>query len=174
MEVKIKDSHAVHQGRMFTMYEETLEFADGHTALFNYIKHPGACVMVPFIDDTTLLMVSQYRHTLRRRIWEFPAGTINDGESPDHCAQRELAEETGFGAKSMDYWGEIFPLPSYSNEGIHVYKAYGLTPTRQNLDADEILSVHQIKIDAAMQMAKSGEIVDSKTLACLLLLNLHR
>lgn len=174
MEVKVKDSHVVHEGRMFTMYEETLEFADGHTALFNYIKHPGACVMLPFIDAETVLMIRQYRHTIRRHIWEFPAGTIDAGENPDHCAHRELVEETGFAAQNMDYWGEIFPLPSYSNEGIHVYKAYDLTPASQHLDDDEILSVHRVKIDAAMQMAKNGEIIDSKTLACLLLLNLHR
>ena len=173
MEVKVRDSHVVHQGRLFTMYEETLEFADGHTAPFNYIRHPGACVMLPFADDETVLMIRQYRHAIRQYIWEFPAGTIDAGENPDSCARRELIEETGFAAQHMDYWGEIFPLPSYSNEGIHVYKACGLTPAHQNLDADEILSVHRVKIADAMQMAKNGEIIDSKTLACLLLVNLH-
>lgn len=173
MEVKVKDSRIVHQGRVFTMYEETLEFADGHTAPFSYVRHPGACVMVPFVAADTVLMIKQYRHAVGRYIWEFSAGTINAGEEPLVCAHRELVEETGFAAKSMDYWGKIYPLPSYSSEGIHVYKAYDLEPARQNLDDDEILSVHQVKIAAARQMAKNGEIIDGKTLACLLLIDLH-
>lgn len=173
MEVKVKDSRIVHRGRVFTMYEETLEFADGHTAAFSYVRHPGACVMVPFVDGDTMLMIKQYRHAIGRYIWEFPAGTMNPGEEPLVCAHRELIEETGFAAKSMDYWGEVYPLPSYSSEGIHVYKAYNLETARQNLDADEILSVHRVKLEEAMLMAKTGEIIDGKTLACLLLINLH-
>lgn len=173
MDVKVRDRREVYRGRVFTMHEETLEFADGHTASFSYISHPGACVMVPFLDDDTLLMIKQYRHAIRRYIWEFPAGTINRDEEPLTCAKRELVEETGFAARSMDYWGEIYPLPSYTNESIHVYKAYGLTPAGQNLDADEILSVHKVKLRDALDMAKNGEIIDSKTLTCLLLINLH-
>lgn len=171
--VEIKNSRVVYQSRVFTMHEETLEYADGHSAPFSYISHPGACVMVPFIANDTLLMIRQYRHAVGREIWEFPAGTLNPGEEPLACALRELTEETGYAAQNMDYWGEIYPLPSYSNERIHVFKAYDLTPARQNLDADEILSVHEIKAVKALEMARLGEITDSKTLTCLLLINLH-
>lgn len=173
MTVKVKDQKAVYSGHVFTMFEETLEFADGHTSVFSYVRHPGACVMVPFADADTLLMLKQYRHAVKKHIWEFPAGTMHLGEEPEACARRELVEETGFAAQNMEYWGEIYPLPSYSNESIHVFKAFNLTPAVQNLDADEILSVHHIKIAEALQMAKTGQITDGKTLAALLLINLH-
>lgn len=173
MDLKVKDTRELYQSRVFTLCEDILEFPDGHQSQFSYLKHPGACVMIPLMDDDTVLLIKQYRHAIGRYIWEFPAGTINGGEAPLACAHRELIEETGFSAAKMEDWGEIYPIPSYSTESIHVFKATELSPAAQNLDEDEILSVHKVTIRRALEMAQTGGIIDSKTLACLLLLKLH-
>ena len=87
----------------------------------------------------------------------------------DTCAQRELAEETGYAADQWHRLGEITPVPGYSNERIHVYLASELKPTDRNLDDDEMISVHEIKFDTAVEMIKNGEIQDSKTITSLYL-----
>lgn len=173
MDVKVKNSREAYTGRIFTLHEDVLEFSDGHASSLSYIRHPGACVIVPFFNNDTLLLVKQYRYAVKQYIWEFPAGTLEPDEEPLACAYRELTEETGFTAKNMDYWDYILPLPSYSNEIIHVFKAYNLAPACQKLDADEILSVHKIKVAEALAMAKTGAITDGKTLACLFMINLR-
>lgn len=174
MEVKVLDSRAVYHGRVFDLREDTLQYADGHAAPYAYLQHPGACAIVPFLDDETVLLIKQYRHAAREVIWEFPAGTLDKGEDLEMCARRELTEETGYIAKDMAYWGKMMSLPSCTDEVIHIFKAWNLTSANQNLDDDEILTVHAVKINAALEMVKTGEITDAKTMSCLLFLGLNK
>ena len=112
-------------------------------------------------------MIRQYRHAVGQFIWEVPAGTINPGESPIECAKRELPEEVGYRARVFRKLGEIFPVPGYSDEHIHIFWATGLTPGRQNLDADEVLDVKPIPLEEALEMITKGEIRDAKTIIAL-------
>jgi ADP-ribose pyrophosphatase len=110
-------------------------------------------------------MERQYRYPLHRVFLELPAGKIDAGEDPLHTAQRELLEETGYVATEWKYLGCTHPVISYSNEQIDIYLARGLTLQQQKLDRGEFLDVIEVPLAAAIDMVKSGEITDAKTLA---------
>jgi ADP-ribose pyrophosphatase len=129
------------------------------------IRHPGAAVMIPLFNKNTILLIRQFRHALGDFIWEIPTGTLKAREKAIDCAKRELTEETGYSAKEWHKIGEIIPLPAYSDARMHIFIAADLVPAEQKLDKDELLDVHQIKFDDAIDMIHKGEIQDSKTIS---------
>ncbi len=164
MSAKVNKSVTVHQGRVFTMVTENITLSNGETIDIDILHHPGAAAIVPLFDKDTVILIRQYRHAVRDYIWEIPAGTLDSDEAPLACAKRELTEETGFSAGVWQKLGEITPVPGYSDERIHIFLAGHLTPVGQNLNKDEQLSVHKIRLDEAMTMVYKGEIQDSKTI----------
>ena len=87
------------------------------------VLHPGAAMIIPFLSTDKLIILRQYRSTLNKYLYEFPAGTIDPGEKPAACARREIMEEAGYRAGQLTKLGIIYPIPGYSNEIIHVFKA---------------------------------------------------
>jgi ADP-ribose pyrophosphatase len=164
MPVEVNRRVTLHQGRVFRLDKENITLDNGVTVDIELIRHPGAAAIVPLSARGTVMLIKQYRHAVGGRIWEIPAGTLDPGEVPLQCAQRELMEETGYRADTFHPLGEITPVPGYSDERIHLYLASGLTAVPQNLDQDEILAVHETPFDAAMEMLYRGEIQDSKTI----------
>lgn len=162
----------LHQGRIFRLLRETVTLENGVVTELDVIRHPGAAAIVPFLDPNTLLLIRQYRHAAGGFIWEIPAGTLDPGESALACAKRELIEETGFSAEDWVELGEIAPLPAYSDERIHIFGATDLTPSKQHLDEDEILDVHEVLLDDALSMIRSNRIQDAKTISGLFMANL--
>jgi ADP-ribose pyrophosphatase len=165
MSAKVNNCTQVHQGRVFTLVTENITLSNGTTFDIDIIHHPGASAIVPLTAQNTVILIRQYRHAVGDYIWEIPAGTLDPGESPAACAKRELTEETGFLANQLKKLGEITPVPGYSDERIHIFLATELSPAEQNLDKDEMLNVHEISFDNAMEMIYKGEIQDSKTIA---------
>lgn len=159
----------VKQGRVFQLFSENITLSNGVTLDMEIIRHPGAAAIVPLMDDGSVLLIRQYRHAVDGCIWEIPAGTLEPSEDARHCARRELAEETGYTAQTIEKLTEITPLPAYSDERIHIYLASGLSEADQNLDDDELLSVHRLELTQAVAMIGSGEIQDAKTMVGLLL-----
>ena len=159
----------LHKGRVFNLVKEDYTLDNGVTSEMDFIQHPGATAMVPMFNLTDVILIKQYRHAIREFIWEIPAGTLNPEESPLHCAQRELIEETGYSAAAWQQLGTITPLPGCSDERIHIFLASDLKSAEQNLDDDEMLKVHQLKLEDALQMILSGEIADGKTISGLFL-----
>lgn len=164
MSVKVNTRVTRHQGRVFTLLTENITLENGVTVDIDLIRHPGAAAIVPFYDKETVILIRQYRHAVGGYIWEIPAGTLDPSESPISCAKRELIEETGFSADTWQKLGEITPVPGYSDERIHIFLARDLSPAEQNLDKDEVLKVHKVRLDRAMEMIRKGEIQDSKTI----------
>ncbi|BBO66980.1 ADP-ribose pyrophosphatase [Desulfosarcina alkanivorans] len=158
-------STLVRKGRVFDLYAENITLPNGVTTEMEIIRHPGAAAIVALLDDRTVLLVHQYRHAVGGPIWEIPAGTLNPGEDPRRCAQRELAEETGYSASHFEPLAQITPLPAYSDERIHLFLATGLVRATQNLDEDELLSVHGVRVSRAIQMISDGKIQDAKSIA---------
>ncbi len=164
MNASVNKCVTLHQGRVFTMVTENITLSNGVTVDIDILRHPGAAAIVPLFEKDTVVLIRQYRHAVGGNIWEIPAGTLEPEESPLVCAKRELIEETGFAADSWQKLGEITPVPAYSDERIHLFLATDLTPAPQNLDEDEMLKVHKIRFDQAMEMISKGEIQDSKTI----------
>jgi ADP-ribose pyrophosphatase len=160
-------SKEIYRGRIFNFVSEALTLPNGRNTEMAFIHHPGSTAVVPLLDDHTVVMELQYRHPAGEYLLEIPAGTLASGESPLDCARRELKEETGFDAKEFVKLGKIHIIPAYSDEVIHIYIAKGLTPSKQNLDDDEIIEVINYPLKQALQMVDKGRITDALTVLSL-------
>ncbi len=169
MSATINARSTLHKGRVFELVSENITLENGVTTDMEFVHHPGATAIVPMLNETEIILIQQYRHTLRDYIWEIPAGTLDPNESPITCAQRELIEETGYSAQNWQQLAEITPVPGYSDERIWIFVASAMEEAAQNLDEDEILNVHKVRFDEAINMILRGEIQDSKTIAGLFL-----
>ncbi len=136
---------------------------------FGVIRHPGAALAVPITEDGRVVILRQYRFAVSRRILEFPAGTLEEGEEPLMTMQRELAEEAGYKASRWDSLGEMIPCPGYSDETIHLFLARDLTPLNEQRpagDADEDLEVlHMTKNELEQALTSREEALDGKSIA---------
>lgn len=158
----------VYQGRFLDVRCDRVALPDGRAAHREYIRHPGAVMIVPLLDDGRLLMERQYRYPMGRVMLEFPAGKLDAGEAPLLCGQRELLEETGHTASEWAYAGVLHNAIAYSDEGIHIYFARGLTRGEQRLDDGEFLDLVTHTVDEVDRLAARGELTDAKTLIGLL------
>lgn len=169
MAAKINDRQILHRGRVYNLIRENVTLDNGVITDMEFVEHPGATATIPMLNESRIILLKQYRHALRKYIWEIPAGTIDPQESVINCAKRELIEETGYSAKQWHKLGEMTPVPGYSDERIHIYLATDLLPAGQNLDRDEIINVHEIEFNKAMEMVNAGKIQDAKSIAGLFL-----
>jgi ADP-ribose pyrophosphatase len=156
-----------YQGNIFSFVSEDVTLPNGSRTEMAVVRHPGSTAVVPFLDDNTVVMERQYRHAVGEYLLEIPAGTMEAGELPLDCAQRELQEETGLRATRMIELGPVYILPAYSDEIIHVYIARGLIPARQRLDKDEILEVVHYPFEQTLRMITDGRITDALTILSL-------
>lgn len=161
-------SKAQFQGRLLHVYLDDVRLPDGTTSTREWIKHPGACAVVPVFPDGSIMLVKQYRYPVRQIFFEVPAGKIDPDESADTTALRETEEETGLKANSMAYIGHFYPVIGYSDEIIHIYTAWDLDQTTHNSDDDEFLINVKIPFKEAIRMIELGEITDAKTICSLL------
>ncbi len=169
MATTINSRTTLHRGRIYNLIRENVTLDNGATTDMEFVEHPGATAIIPMLNESRVLLLKQYRHSLREYIWEIPAGTLDPQESVMNCAKRELIEETGYSAHQWQKLGEITPVPGYSDERIHIYLAADLQPAKQNLDTDEIINVHEVDFSEAIDMIKKGEIRDAKSIAGLFL-----
>lgn len=168
-EVRRIKRRLVYKGAILEVYQDTMAFANGNTARWDYIHHMGAAAVVPVLDDGRILMVSQYRNALDRDTLEIPAGKLDmEGEAGIECSKRELEEETGYRAGSLEWLITIRPTVAYCDERIEIYVAQHLTPSRQNLDENEYVDVRPYTLEELKEMIFDGRIEDSKTIAALL------
>jgi ADP-ribose diphosphatase len=165
---KITRSRTIYKGRAVTLKVETLVEPGGVRAEREVVCHPGSVVMLPCFPDGRVLLVRQYRNAARQSLWELPAGTLEPREPPRHAAQRELAEETGFRARSLKHLCDFFPSPGVLNEKMHLFEARGLTPSLATPDPDERIHVRRCTRDELRKMIASSKILDAKTLVGLL------
>jgi ADP-ribose pyrophosphatase len=164
----------VFKGRLLDVRRDIVAMPDGAQALREYVVHPGAAVVVPVLDDGRLVMERQFRYPLGRSMLEFPAGKLDAGEPALQCAQRELAEETGYRAREWALAGHLHNACAYSTEVIHILFARGLTAGAQALDDGELIDIallNEAELDAA---AARGELTDAKTLIALMWLQKWR
>lgn len=160
---KTVSSQKAYQGHFLTIYKDQIQLADGLKSQREYIKHPGAAMIIPVLPNGNLIMIRQFRYAPKKIFIEFPAGKCDPGENHLTTAKRELAEETGFKSNQLKLLTHIHPVIGYSNEIIYIYLAKKLEPTQNKLDPDERLDVFEITIEQALKKLWKHEITDVKT-----------
>jgi ADP-ribose pyrophosphatase len=154
----------IYAGKVVTLNVDTVQLPNGVTVELETIRHPGAAAVVPLKDGGTVVLIRQFRHAAGGFIYEIPAGKLHPGENPLHCASRELEEEVGYRAASLELLSSIFTAPGFADEVIHIYQATGLTKGRQQLDRDEVLEVIEMPLSDAVKKIEDGTIRDAKTI----------
>jgi len=166
---RVTNTHRIHDGRIVNLREDTVELADGRSALREIVQHVDVVAIVALDADGSVLLVRQYRLPASDILLEVPAGGIDKGESVEDAAQRELQEETGYRAERLQRIGGFFVSPGYCTEFIHVFLATGLTESPLAGDDDEDIVVERIPLSEAIRLIDSGEIKDAKSIIGLLL-----
>jgi ADP-ribose pyrophosphatase len=166
-------SRRVYDGRVINLDVDTVRFPDGSIGELEIVRHPGASAIVPFLsdpmgEDPQVLLIRQYRYAAGEFIYEVPAGTLDEGESPEECARRELREETGCTAERVEHMYTIYTTPGFTDERIHLYMAVGLTRGESGREADEFMEVEAMPLSRALGMIERGEIKDAKSAVALL------
>ncbi len=157
----------IYSGRVIDLAVERLRLPNGSVCDMEMVHHRGAAAVVPVDADGQVILVRQYRHAVGGWLLEVPAGKLDGGEAPDACAERELAEETGFAAGRLVPLDWIWTTPGFSDEKIWLFLAVDLTPARQSLEVDECLTVERLPFDEAVAQAARGEIRDGKSVCAL-------
>lgn len=165
---EIKDHQRVLKGAMFDFYQDTIVMENDKIYKRDYVVHPGAVAIVPFIDSSSIILERNYRYPFDRFCIEIPAGKLEKDEDPYNAALRELEEETGYHAQKITPLGRMLPVSAYSTEIIHFFVATDLVKTQTHLDEDEVLETFIVPFEEALRMIDQGEIDDAKTIALLL------
>jgi ADP-ribose pyrophosphatase len=131
--------------------------------------HPGAVVILAFVDDDTILLIRQRRYAVGEVLLELPAGTLEKGEAPMNCAGRELREETGYIAGRLQLLRSFYSSPGVLTEKLHAFAAYDLEASVQALEEGEDIELLPTAYSQALEMIADGQIVDGKTIATLLM-----
>lgn len=156
-------SSLVYDGHLLKVHEDVSKLPDGSTARREWIKHPGACAIVPLFENGDTILLRQFRYGPSRMFWEVPAGKIDPGEPIEDTARRELEEETGLSADELIRIGHFYPAIGFCDEIIHIFVARGINASTSNTDDDEFVETVRLPLSQALSMLDDGVIDDGKT-----------
>ena len=154
----------VYDGHFLKVQCDQVRLPDGKLTHREYIKHPGAVVILALFDDGSVLLERQFRYPLNRVFIEFPAGKIDSGEDPLVCAQRELLEETGYTAGKWQFVCTIHNAIAYADEHLDIYLAQDLKAGLAQLDDGEFLEVYRAPLAELLSGIQQGQVTDVKTI----------
>ena len=156
-------SQLIYEGKVLNLRKDRVELENGNTSYREIIQNKNACCVVAVDDNENILLVDQFRYAIGRVVTELPAGKMDDGESKEDCCRRELLEETGYIAETIEYVGKFYPSVAYLTEELYVFFAKVKRESSQNLDDDEFVNIKLVPLSKVYQQVLSGEIEDSKT-----------
>lgn len=156
-------SELAYDGVFLKVHKDAVRLPDGKQSEREYIRHPGAVVVLPVFEDGRILLERQFRYPMHSVFIEFPAGKIDPGEDHLDCAKRELLEETGYTASDWHYLATIHNAIAYSDEHLEIYLARGLTAGQAQLDEGEFLETFTATLPELLQWVREGKITDVKT-----------
>ena len=163
-EEKLLSSKRIYSGKVLKLDLDTVALPNGRTTELEILRHPGASAVVPLKEDGSVVLIRQLRHAAGGFIYEIPAGKLDPQEDPKDCAARELEEEVGYRAGSLELLTSIWTAPGFTDEVIHIYLGTHLEVGKQNLDQDEILEIVEWPLEEAMAKILDGTIRDAKTI----------
>jgi len=163
----VESDQLVFAGKIAKVHKVMLRMDDGQVVSRELIRYPGAAVVLPVLDDGSIVLIRQYRFAVGGIIYELPAGMLDGDEDPAGCAVRELAEETGYVPGELIKLIEFYSAPGTSDEVLHAFLASKLKPGPQALEMHEQITLEIVSDARARQMVLSGEIRDGKTIATL-------
>lgn len=156
-------------GKVVSVRVDSVELPKGGRAIREVVQRRPAVVLVPIDADGNVILVRQYRYPVGETLLEAPAGMVEEAETPEACAQRELQEEAGYWARSLKSLGRFWTTPGFCDELMYVYVATGLEPSSLEPDPDEDIEVVRVPRSRIRDMIQTGEIQDAKTIAALLM-----
>jgi len=168
MKEEIIHSEYLYRGNVLKLRLDQVRLDNHHIVAREIVEHRGAVAIVALDEQNHVLMVRQYRAGAEREMLEIPAGTLEEGEDPLLCANRELSEETGYRAMQWEPLGMFYSSPGFCTEKMYLYLARHLTHGAAHPEADELLHVELVPWDHALAQITRGEIVDAKTIIGLL------
>jgi ADP-ribose pyrophosphatase len=165
---KILKSKTIYQGPVFGVRRDEVLEPGGIRTTREVITHPGSVVVLPVLPDGRILLIRQYRHATRQFLWELVAGRMEAGESPKQAAARELIEETGYRARRIRIFLDVFPTPGFLEERMYILLAQGLTSGDARLEVDERITPRAYTPSQLWQMIRRRKLHDAKSIAGLL------
>lgn len=171
-QIRLIDEEALFESERFSLFRERFATPDGDVERA-LVHHPGSVAIAAELEPGQLLLVRQYRYSLRRETLEIPAGTLSPGEDPRDCAGRELCEESGYQAAQLDELARIYPAVGLTDELQIFYRASGLSMAAQHPDHGEFIGPEVCNQQAVDQAIRDGLICDAKTLLGIQLLGYH-
>ncbi len=158
------DGETVYDGPFLKVQRDRVRLPDGAESHREFIRHPGAVVILPLLPDGRVLLERQFRYPNAQVFVEFPAGKIDPGEDHLDCARRELEEETGYTAARWRFVCTIHNAIAYSDEHLEIFLAEDLTPGKARLDEGEFLETFSATVPELLDMVRRGEVTDVKTI----------
>ena len=169
MSYQLIEKQVLYTGKKIRLEVHHLESDEGKRTKKEVVVHPGAVVVLPFLNDKTILLIRNKRYAVDQVLLELPAGTLEPKEPTINCAGRELLEETGYLAKKMKLLATFFTSPGILSEKMYAFVAYDLQKSKPALEEGEEIELEPTALDDAIAMIKTGEIADAKTIATLLM-----
>jgi ADP-ribose pyrophosphatase len=161
---KTLESRLIFKNPWIRLHEDKVKTPSGKTILYSWYESSDIVVVVPFLNDRTLVMINQYRYPLHKVLLEFPAGHIEDGEEPKDTATRELAEETGYGAKEIEHVYTYHPSVSKTRQIVYIFKARKLKEGRLRNEATENINIEKVKVEKLAKLIANKKVENAGTL----------
>jgi ADP-ribose pyrophosphatase len=155
-------------GKIVNLVVDHVKYNSGNEAVREIIEHPGGSVVLAVFENGDILLVKQYRYPIGGDVIELPAGKLDNKEDPEHCAERELREETGYVAQRWTKLTTLMTTPGFCNERLHIYMAQGLSLSQQGQaleEGEQTIKLLRVPLVEAVAMIERGEIVDGKSIA---------
>ena len=167
MNERFEKSELIFDGAVAKGYDVSVRMPDGNVVRRDFFHYAGAAVILPVLDDGSIVLIRNYRFAIDEHLLELPAGMLEPGEEPALCAARELTEETGYKAGKIDKLGIFYTGPGTTDETMHAFLATDLRAGAQALEEYEQITVETVSQDELKQMILDGRMHDGKTIAAL-------